>query len=304
MNFKHKLYIIFMELNIILWDFIMDTQNSLLPNDCIFGFDNIIIAEDNGIPLRGEGGRAHVHSYWEIKIFPEKAKGPADAFVIITPPGIVHFETQPEYWQTGSAIAFKPPYIIFQLGGSPRQEILYPFNQADKLCPGGIFAVINTIVSLKQSPDDSGKKFVPLINTMLRMLLEAVTLSRQGSDREIRNSGYSITLAARNYIERNYYRSDLTVEHIAAYAGVTPGHLANLFQREKLGTIRQYLVNCRLQNAAALLKTGRYTVKDCATITGWNNQFYFSNCFAKVFGMRPSDIPVAPETSYKPIKPY
>jgi AraC-like DNA-binding protein len=81
---------------------------------------------------------------------------------------------------------------------------------------------------------------------------------------------------ARYYIEHNYYLSTLSVESVAAHFSVTAGHLANLFKKDGLTT------------ALRLLRSKRYTVKEVADMTGWNCQFYFSNCFHRRFGVAPS----------------
>jgi transcriptional regulator GlxA family with amidase domain len=45
----------------------------------------------------------------------------------------------------------------------------------------------------------------------------------------------------------------------------------------------------RLKRAKKLLQDSNMTVKEVASITGWDNQFYFSNSYFKEFGCRPSD---------------
>jgi two-component system response regulator YesN len=92
------------------------------------------------------------------------------------------------------------------------------------------------------------------------------------------------------------------VEKIAEHLGITAGHLANIFKKESLGTVRQYLIRTRLKHAERLLKTGRYTVKDITELTGWNSQFYFSNCFKKHYKIPPSAVPVQPDTEIIKIK--
>lgn len=91
-----------------------------------------------------------------------------------------------------------------------------------------------------------------------------------------------------NFIHRHYYRNKLSVEDIAAHAGMTSNYLSNIF-RKKMGiTIRQYLIQTRLEQAKILLEGGRCLVKDAARLTGWNSAYYFSNCYHEYFGEPPS----------------
>jgi len=91
-----------------------------------------------------------------------------------------------------------------------------------------------------------------------------------------------------DYIQRYYYRSGLTVEHVAEYIGLTPNYLVLIFRQEIGITIKQYLTKTRLEEAEKLLKTNRFLVKDVALLTGWSCPYYFSNCYKKQFKVSPS----------------
>jgi len=100
----------------------------------------------------------------------------------------------------------------------------------------------------------------------------------------------SLAAGVVNYINRNYYRDNLSVEDVAAYLRVTPNYLVSRFRGETGSTIRRYLVSTRLEQAELLLRSGCYLVKDAAKLTGWNSAYYFSNCFRRHFGFPPSEI--------------
>ena len=169
------------------------------------------------------------------------------------------------------------------------------FSHVDDLCPGGILGVLGKIDALLKSNIDK-KLLEKLLNDLLSLLFSAVNIAFENSGSIDKNTGFSLIERACDYIERQYYHGDLTVEKIAAHLGITAGHLANLFKNESLGTVRQYLIKTRLKHAERLLRTGRYTVKDITELTGWNSQFYFSNCFKKHYKMPPSAMPLQPQT--------
>jgi YesN/AraC family two-component response regulator len=95
---------------------------------------------------------------------------------------------------------------------------------------------------------------------------------------------------AGSYIREYYYRQDLSVGEIAEFIDLTPNYFVNVFKKEFKMTIRQYLILTRLEASQALLKTQKYLVRDVAKLTGWSNQYYFSNCFKKYYKYSPSTV--------------
>jgi AraC-like DNA-binding protein len=58
--------------------------------------------------------------------------------------------------------------------------------------------------------------------------------------------------------------------------------LANVTPNEMIQIIR-------LKRAAQLLLENKYTISEVAYMVGFTNASYFSKCFQKQFGIRPSD---------------
>ena len=50
-----------------------------------------------------------------------------------------------------------------------------------------------------------------------------------------------------------------------------------------------FIRSIRLQHAAALLKEGKMTVNEIATLTGFSSPSYFAKCFKKEYGVSPSE---------------
>lgn len=229
----------------------------------------------------------HFHYFWEIKVFRREPDESPE--IILTPPQIVHGETPVEWLSEGWVVHFQEPDISISVHGAVPRDRLIPYEKVDQLCPGGLKALLNEIkdcLKLSISPQNREKR----ANACLRMLWSALVIAEETSQKSNALSGPSLTLKARRYIERHYYRSDLSVVDVAKNAGVSSNYLANMFHFESLGSIRQYLVKTRLDNAVALLKSGRYTVKETAQMTGWRCPFYFSNTFKRHYGVAPSQI--------------
>ena len=101
---------------------------------------------------------------------------------------------------------------------------------------------------------------------------------------------YGLTDTALAIIMQSYYNPDLSAAQIAAQLGVTPNYLAALFKKADLLPIKKLIIQTRLKEARALLQKGIYSIKEVAYMTGWDNQFYFSNTFMKKYKVRPSSI--------------
>jgi AraC-like DNA-binding protein len=237
----------------------------------------------------------HVHNYWEVKVFPEGFRKQFSPSVILVPPDIIHGATDNLFAKASNvSLAVSQPNIVLQKSSKEGcKEYYLPFLRLDSLCPGGVDGVLGKIKDLTEedvSPDIKEK----LLNELLSFFLEAVNLAADNNEAVV----FAVTERACEFIERQYYRNDLTVEEIAGHVGVTAGHLANLFKKESLGTVRRYLIETRLKHAEKLLASGYYTVKDVTELTGWNSQFYFSNCFKKFYKISPSEVPLRKETIY------
>lgn len=264
---------------------------SSLLKECFFPIDNIRIQDPVGKNSRCLINH-HIHNYWEIKVFPE------DKLVILIPPNVPHDATPELFSESANfVLGFMHPRIALQMkdGKNECTEMFCLFSRVDDLCPGGIVSIFRKIQVLL-GEKTRNELFEKLLNKLLELVFSAInTVLENASDKD-KKAGFTIVERACDYIERQYYRGDLTVEKTALYLGVTPGHLANLFHKESLGTVRQYLIQTRLKHAMRLLGTGHYTVKDVTELTGWNNQFYFSNCFKKHYKISPSRVPLSPET--------
>jgi AraC-like DNA-binding protein len=235
-----------------------------------------------GIDEQHDSGiRPHSHPYWELKVYELDGR----TRVMIMPPGEAHGETAHELLTNGWVLHCREPMLnlrFLHLASNHTNDYFFPWEETNAICPGGLLQLINAIVQTKNKNSN-----VRLLNALLETLWSAVYQVWQNW-REHSTRTSSLTDMARYYIEHNYYLSTLSVESVAAHFSVTAGHLANLFKKDGLTTVRQYIVKTRMDHALRLLRSKRYTVKEVADMTGWNCQFYFSNCFHRRFGVAPS----------------
>lgn len=85
------------------------------------------------------------------------------------------------------------------------------------------------------------------------------------------------------------YASTLTLDDLAAAAGVSRFHFTRLFRAETGKTPFRYLLDVRVARAAQLLRTRGCSVTEAAFSVGCSDLGRFSRRFRKVHGMAPSE---------------
>jgi AraC-like DNA-binding protein len=94
-------------------------------------------------------------------------------------------------------------------------------------------------------------------------------------------------LRAKGLIEKEYAR-DLSLDEIAAHAGISASHLSALFTGHFGHPPIEYLVRVRLREAKLLLARGML-VKEAAHAVGFHSQHYFSRAFRQRTGLSPTE---------------
>lgn len=93
---------------------------------------------------------------------------------------------------------------------------------------------------------------------------------------------------AKEYIDRHYADTELSLGSVAAAARISPNHLSTVF-KEKTGVcFSEYLTELRIRQAKYLLVTTDLLASDVATRVGYQNFNYFSMLFKRVVGVSPS----------------
>ena len=97
-----------------------------------------------------------------------------------------------------------------------------------------------------------------------------------------------VTLA-KNYLDSNYYNTDLNLDEVADAIGLSKYHLCREFNHLYGISPGKYLANLRLQKSCALLLQSRqHTIAEIASMVGFSNDNYFCKVFRKAFGTTPT----------------
>lgn len=103
------------------------------------------------------------------------------------------------------------------------------------------------------------------------------------------NEYSQIVMEAKDYIERNYFREDLTLSSVADAIQAGASYLSRLMQRQLGMSFVDYLTDYRMKKAAVLLESCEKDIKlyEISQKLGFGSQHYFSRVFTKYYGMSP-----------------
>ena len=87
-----------------------------------------------------------------------------------------------------------------------------------------------------------------------------------------------------------YYMKDISLEQAAEVSGISSFYLSRLLKQELNQTFVGMLTEIRMMNALRMLWEGKYTVKEIALQSGYNNITYFYKVFKKYTGMSVGEI--------------
>jgi len=90
-----------------------------------------------------------------------------------------------------------------------------------------------------------------------------------------------IVEAAKQYIESNFAKSDLSLTEIAMHLHVSAVYLSSIFKQKLHVNYSDYLLTVRMEKAMELLRNTDLKIYEVSERTGYNNAHYFSSCFKK-----------------------
>lgn len=114
--------------------------------------------------------------------------------------------------------------------------------------------------------------------------LNELYLSYQMAQKVRNNQTSDLLSQIRQYIEKEYSNSGLTLHNIADHFNINHCYLTSLY-KDKYGiNLYDYLIQVRMEKAAELLKTTDLKGYQIAELIGYSNSQYFSLSFKKYYG--------------------
>lgn len=80
----------------------------------------------------------------------------------------------------------------------------------------------------------------------------------------------------------------LTIDEMAAEAGLSPTHFSRLFSRQTGFPPMEYFIHLKIQRACRFLTLTPMSIKEISSRLGYTDQYYFSRIFHKVMGIPPA----------------
>ena len=119
-----------------------------------------------------------------------------------------------------------------------------------------------------------------LINQMIAVLVDATASEGSSAGRNIRRAKFSI--------ETNYMQK-FSIQELADSLHLERSYFSTLFKKEVGCSPQQYLIRCRLENAASMLADQKMSPGEVSMAVGYPDEFSFSRAFRKAYGVSPSE---------------
>ncbi len=94
---------------------------------------------------------------------------------------------------------------------------------------------------------------------------------------------------AKDYIAENYGNSELSLNMISGFIGVSPSYFSSIFKQGTGQSFIEYLTKVRIDRACELLKCTTLRTSEIGEKTGYNDPHYFSTAFKKMVGQSPKE---------------
>jgi two-component system response regulator YesN len=91
------------------------------------------------------------------------------------------------------------------------------------------------------------------------------------------------------FIYDNYDNEDISLNAVAAHAGMSPNHFSTIFSQEMNQTFIEFLTSVRMEKAKELLRSTNMRTAEVANAVGYKDPHYFSYLFKKTQGCTPRE---------------
>ena len=128
-----------------------------------------------------------------------------------------------------------------------------------------------------------------------RMIFAAQTLHHLLAYLFFSNRSFSPTLQTSSFhnldttiaLLHQNVKKNLTLDEMAAHAGLSTSHFSRLFREQTGYSPIDYFIHLKMQHACMLLILSRKTIREIGFEIGYDDPYYFSRIFKKVVGMSP-----------------
>jgi AraC-like DNA-binding protein len=213
-------------------------------------------------------------------------------------------DTKKDYTITGGTFyAFKPGETSFARAVGPSNWSHYILNfigsEADELIKASGILEERVVNVNDQSTAENIMKSIlneslknaansqKVCEHYLRILL--LNLSDWIIDiKQFHQRDYDTFIKCKNHIDNNFIEL-VSVELIAANCNISQQHLGRLFKKYVQTTPLNYLQKLKMNRASVMLIETNLSIAQIAYLFRFNDQFYFSKVFKKIYGISPKE---------------
>lgn len=178
-------------------------------------------------------------------------------------------------------------YRWLEFDGAASEAMVRALGFDHHPCVHGCDALEPLVTAVVQAVADGGPQAARRATARLHLLLAEVAARRGASGGEPSTASRLVERAQRRLAAQLRYQ--VTIEHVAAWLGVTPSHLIRCFQRELGLSPMRWLTRLRVQRAMDLLATESRNVSEVGHAIGYPRVQHFSRMFKRETGLSPRD---------------
>lgn len=168
--------------------------------------------------------------------------------------------------------------ILSRTDFSPRHPVMHG-------CSDDITAAMEDILSNRGKESYENLELTGRLYMLLSLLVKK---SEAGDNAHGKRTGSRCVAAAADFIATNY-PLPISVEDIAAAAGVSRTTLFRVFKSEMNLSPADFLIEYRIDQAKKLLSATDISISAVARSAGYEDNMYFSRAFRKITGMTPTE---------------
>ena len=161
-----------------------------------------------------------------------------------------------------------PDLEYYHIYDTLRMTTVYAFKSLEALCNAAVIPSQN------------------IAGRLIHLIMEMSEEDLRHSSSETFTRSQNLWLQLVDYIEDKCL-GELSREKLADVFKVTPEYVSNLFQRYSNCTFKDYIIRRRMEHAAQMLLSGKYSVDETAWQCGFKHTAYFIKTFRLYHGMTP-----------------
>lgn len=172
--------------------------------------------------------------------------------------------------------------IFFVVGGPLAFSLLHGYKMDSCCCIENAFPLKKYFEEMRGASSDSSGKLPSLI--FHRFLQAASGFVYGNKENNVPPLAANLKQTLDEAVEGVF-----SLEKFALRQGVSQAHLIRLFKTHYSLTPYEYLMKRKMETACSLLQYSTLSIKEIAVRLHFSDQYYFSNCFRRRYGISPRE---------------